>query len=207
MNAVHFVLVALLGYLLGGIPTAYLAGRARRVDVRQHGSGNVGGTNVLRLLGWRWGLPVMGLDVLKGYALAGWLPALPLSQADPVYLALTGGIAAVLGHVFTPYLRFRGGKGVATAAGVLLALAPLAAAAAAVVFFAVTFTVRIVSLGSLAAAGTLPVAAFIVDRFTHVAIHPAVIWFTVGAAALVVWTHRANIRRLLAGTELRFGRR
>ncbi len=206
MTGLHFALVALLAYLLGGTPTAYLAGRLQGVDVRQHGSGNVGGTNVLRLLGWRWGLPVMALDVLKGYALARWLPAIPVSQADPVCLALTGGVAAVLGHVFTPYLRLRGGKGVATAAGVLLALAPAAAAAAAGVFFAVVFTARIVSLGSLAAAGTLPVAAFLLDRHTAVTVHPAVLWFTVGAAALVTWTHRANIRRLLEGTENRFSR-
>ncbi|MFO8034857.1 MAG: glycerol-3-phosphate 1-O-acyltransferase PlsY [Candidatus Bipolaricaulota bacterium] len=207
MTVVQYVIMALLGFLLGGIPTAYLAGRLRGMDIRRGGSGNVGGTNVLRLLGWQWGLPVMLLDAFKGYALVRWLPAMPIAQADPVHLALTGGIAAVLGHVFTPYLRFRGGKGVATAAGALLALAPWPTVIAAAVFLVVVFTTRFVSLGSLAAAGALPLGSFLLSRYTAVTVHPAVQWFAVGVAALVAWTHRANIHRLLTGTENRFRRR
>lgn len=178
------------------------------MDVRHHGSGNVGGTNALRVLGWRWGLPVMGLDILKGYAVTRWFPTLlPVAPADSVFLALTAGVAALLGHVFTPYLSFRGGKGVATGAGVLLALAPVATLGAATVFFLVTFSARMVSLGSLAAAASLPLTMWLIARYTSADVHPAVQWFGVAIMVFVFWTHRSNIRRLLAGTENRFGNR
>ncbi len=207
MNFAHFGLVALVGFLLGGVPTAYLAGRLRGIDVRMHGSGNVGGTNAMRLLGWKWGVSVMVFDLLKGYVLTRWLPTIMDSGAEQVYLALLAGTAAVLGHVFTPYLKLRGGKGVATAAGMFLALSPASAALAAAVFFAVAFGTRIVSLASLAASCTLPLASFLLNQCGVAFVHPAVQWLTVAVAALVAWTHRTNVRRLLAGTESRFGRR
>ncbi len=200
-------IVALLAFAWGGVPTAFLIGRSRGIDVREHGSGNVGGTNVLRLLGWQWGVAVMAVDMAKGFVAVRWLPQLPVGEANTVYVALVAGVAAVLGHVFTPYLRFRGGKGVATAAGALLGLAPVPTLVSAGVFGLTVFSTRVVSLGSLLAAGTFPLAAFLLDRYTVIVVHEPVLWFAVGLAAFVTWTHRDNIRRLVSGTEHRFGRR
>ncbi|MGC9530257.1 MAG: glycerol-3-phosphate 1-O-acyltransferase PlsY [Candidatus Bipolaricaulaceae bacterium] len=201
MSAVHLAIVGLLGYFLGGIPTAYLAGRAAGVDIRRHGSGNVGGTNAVRVLGWKRALPVMVVDVGKGYVAAWLLPKLPLSGLDPVYLALAGGAGAVLGHVFSPFLRLRGGKGVAAGAGMLLALIPVPVGICAALFALVVLGSGIVSLGSLSAAAALPAVTFLYGEA-----HPAVRWLTVALAAFVFWTHRSNLRRLLAGKENRFPR-
>ncbi len=206
MSAVSYAIVAVLGYLLGGIPTAYLVGRWRGVDIRRHGSGNVGGTNALRVLGWKWGVMVMAVDVAKGYLAADALPRLPVAGGESVYLALCGGLAAVIGHVLSPYLGFRGGKGVAAGAGMLLALAPLPAAIAAGAFFIGVFGTGIVSVGSLAASVALPVAAFLLDLYGVCLVPPAVRALTVGLVPLVFYTHRANIRRLIAGEENRFRR-
>jgi len=204
--ALSYLLIAVLGYALGGLPVAYIAGRLRGVDIRHRGSGNVGGTNAFRVLGWKVGVSVMAADVAKGYVAAGMLPRLPVLEGAPVYLGLCAGLAAVLGHVFSPYLRLRGGKGVAAAAGALLALAPLPVAIAAGAFFAVTFGTGIVSLGSLSASVALPVAAALLDRWGPSPVHPAVLALMVGMVPLVFYTHRANIRRLIAGTENRFRR-
>ncbi len=206
VGAVSYAVIAAVGYALGGVPTAYLAGRLRGIDIRRHGSGNVGGTNALRVLGWRVGLPVLALDVAKGYLAAGVLPWLPSLAGDPTYLRLAGGLGALLGHVFSPYLRFRGGKGVAAGAGALLALAPLPTVIASGVFLVLALGTGIVSVGSLGAAAALPVAAFLLHRWAGVAVHPAVQGLTVALFPFVAWTHRANIRRLLAGTENRFRR-
>lgn len=206
VGVLSYPLIAVLGYALGGLPVAYLAGRLRGVDLRRLGSGNVGGTNALRVLGWKVGIAVMALDVAKGYVAAGLLPRLPVLEGPPVYLGLCAGLAAVLGHVFSPYLRLRGGKGVAAAAGVSLALAPFAVAIAAAVFALLTAVTGIVSVGSLGAALTLPVAAFLLSRFAGVELHPAVGAMTVALVPIVFCTHRANLRRLREGTENRFRR-
>ncbi|HAF70954.1 MAG: Glycerol-3-phosphate acyltransferase [Acetothermia bacterium 64_32] len=200
MTALSIVLVAALGYLIGGVPTAYLAGRLRGVDIRTRGSGNVGGTNALRVLGWKVGLPVMAVDLAKGYLAAWLLPKIPLSGLDPVYLAIAGGVGAVLGHIFSPYLGLRGGKGVAAGAGMLLALVPIPVGICAGVFFLVALGTGIVSLGSLSAACALPLATWFLPA------HPAVRWLTVALAVLIFWTHRSNIQRLIQGRENRFRR-
>ena len=202
MSWLHLLVVAGLGYLLGGVPTAYLAGRLRGVDIRKHGSGNVGGTNALRVLGWKVGLPVMAIDLAKGYIAAAFLPRISLSGLDTAYLAIAGGIGAVLGHIFSPYLGFKGGKGVAAGAGMLLALIPLQVGICAGVFFVLAFGTGIVSVGSLSAATALPIVTWLSPQ----PVHPAVRWLTVALAVLVYWTHRSNIRRLLAGRENRFRR-
>lgn len=189
MNVVSYAIVAVGGYLLGGIPTAYIVGRLRGVDIRRLGSGNVGGTNALRVLGWKVGVAVMAVDVAKGYLAAAWFPRLPLPGGDPVYLGLCAGVAAVLGHVFSPYLGFRGGKGVAAG-----------------VFFLVVFGTGIVSLGSLKASVALPVAAFLLDRYGGYPVPPAVLALMAGLVPLVFFTHRTNIRRLISGKENRFRR-
>jgi glycerol-3-phosphate acyltransferase PlsY len=184
-------------YLLGATPTAYLAGRlARGIDLREHGSRNLGATNVYRVLGWRWAIPVALVDVAKG--------AIPVAlfarwaEMDP-WGAVALGIAAVLGHVFSPYMGFRGGKGVATALGMFLALAPVAVAIALPVWGGILWLTGYVSLSSVIAAASFPVWV----RLSQPAALPA-FWASVGLAALIVFSHRANLRRLLAGTENRF---
>jgi glycerol-3-phosphate acyltransferase PlsY len=184
-------------YLLGATPTAWVAGRlARGIDLREHGSRNLGATNVYRVLGWRWAIPVALVDVAKGAVpvafFAGWAHAGPWG-------AVALGIAAVLGHVFSPYVRFRGGKGVATALGVFIALAPLAVAIAIPVWGGSLWLTGYVSLSSIIAAATFPIWV----RLFQPAATPA-FWASVALAALIVFSHRANVRRLLAGTESRF---
>jgi glycerol-3-phosphate acyltransferase PlsY len=187
-------------YLLGSIPTSYLAGRlGAGIDLREQGSRNLGATNVWRVLGPRYAIPVGLFDVAKGTVSAMVLG--PLAGSAPWIPLLTGG-AAVAGHVFPVFLRFRGGKGVATAAGVLLGIAPLAVGLVAAVWALVVLASGYVSLGSLSGAVLFPVAARL--------LYPRNTWIVTAGVVLalfVVFTHRANIRRLMSGTESRFGRR
>ena len=198
-------LYLLVAFLLGSLPFALWVGRAARgIDVRHHGSGNLGATNVLRVLGPGWGLLTLGLDIGKGWAAValapGWvdLPAAAAGGAWP----LAGCAAAVLGHMFTPLARFRGGKGVAVTLGGFIGLAPLAALAGAVGFVVTVAACRYVSLGSLVMALILPAAAALVGP------PPPVRWAVVGLgvvlALLVAWRHRANWGRIANGTESRF---
>lgn len=191
----------LLGFLSGSVPWSYLLGRMRGVDLRKMGSGNVGATNLFRSCGWKAGVAGLLLDALKGYlpvlvALGG-LPG--VDHARDWTVAATGA-AAVLGHVFTPWLGFRGGKGVATTLGVLLGLCPLAVLAGLVVFIVVQRLSGYVSLGSLAAAATMVPAVFVLGEYSV----PVKVLVCV-VAALVILRHRSNIRRLAAGEENRFG--
>jgi acyl phosphate:glycerol-3-phosphate acyltransferase len=192
----------LLGsYLVGAIPTGYLAGRIfRGIDLREHGSKNLGATNVYRTLGWRYAVPVGLFDIAKGA-----VPVLFLApQASESQLfALACGIAAILGHVFSVFVRFRGGKGVATAAGVMLGLTPLALGVALLAWLLVVALSGYVSLASIAAAAIFPVAVYLLERPDR----PEILWLDALVAAAIIWLHRANIRRLLNGTESRFGRR
>ena len=187
-----------VAWLMGSIPTAYLVGRANGVDLRTVGSGNLGATNVFRTLGWKWGLLVYAVDVAKGALPVLLLPGIAhVAHGWPWGVAF--GIAAILGHVKPVFLLGRGGgKGVATASGVFMALAPLAALAALVAFVIVVATTRYVSLGSLAGALVLPIALVAHDH----AFTPLV---GVGAliACFVFWTHRENIQRLMRGEERR----
>ena len=188
-------------YLLGATPTSYLAGQmARGIDLRDHGSKNLGATNVYRLLGWKYAIPVALWDMAKGgipvllyvrlaeVGQQGWHPWMPVAL----------GGAAVLGHMFSPYMRFRGGKGVATAAGVFVALAPLALAIALPVWGVSLWLTGYVSLSSIVAALTFPIWV----RLT-VGGGPT-FWASVVLALLIVAAHQANIQRLVAGTENRF---
>ncbi|MDX1675175.1 MAG: glycerol-3-phosphate 1-O-acyltransferase PlsY [Longimicrobiales bacterium] len=190
--------LVLLAYLLGATPTSYIVGRwFHGIDLREHGSGNLGATNVFRVLGWKAAVPVGLVDVAKGWVPTALFPAWD-AAADPEW-ALAYGAAAIVGHVFSIYVRFRGGKGVATSAGVFTALAPWATLAALVVWLVVLLLSRIVSLSSLAAAVTLPAAVYLTDepRLT--------LWLALGLAAFVIYAHRSNIRRLARGEENRFG--
>ncbi len=188
-----------LCYLIGSIPTSLLVSRlVKGIDLRQHGSKNVGATNLYRVLGWRWAVPVGLFDIAKGYVPAAIVgPAV----ADGVLIPLLCGVTAVLGHMFSPFVGFKGGKGVATGAGVVLAMAPLAFLGAFGLWALLVFLTGYVSLGSVVAAASLPLLTLWLypDR-------PTVLWITAALGALVVWMHRSNIGRLLKGTESRFGR-
>jgi glycerol-3-phosphate acyltransferase PlsY len=194
-------LCLLASYLLGAIPSGYLAGRLfRGIDLREHGSWILGATNVYRTLGWRYAIPVGLFDIAKGA-----VPVLLFAPraSDSQLFALACGIAAILGHVFSVFVRFRGGKGVATAAGVMLGLTPLALGVAALGWLLVVALTGYVSLASIAGAVILPVAVPLLERLDR----PEILWLDALVAAAIVWLHRANIRRLLNGTESRFGRR
>jgi glycerol-3-phosphate acyltransferase PlsY len=189
-----------LSYLLGATPTSFWVGRAfYGVDLRTVGSGNLGATNVFRVLGWKAAIPVFLVDVAKG-----WVPVVGFAhwaQASfPWTLAF--GTAAIAGHVFSFWVGFRGGKGVATSAGVFLGLAPVAAAGAVAIWVAVTFSTGYVSLGSIVAAALLP----LLIAFTPHRGGTVLTVFSVVLASFVVWAHRANVGRLVRGEENRFGR-
>jgi len=195
----HILLVA-AAYLLGAFPTSYLAGRLTRgIDLRLHGSGNLGASNTFRVLGPRVAAPVMVLDVAKGFIPAWFFPLLAGGPAGA--WALAYGAAAVVGHVFPVYLRFRGGKGVATAGGVFLALSPSAVGVALAVWLTVLGVWRMVSLASMSAALALLATLASLDR------RPLVVGLGALMAAFVIFAHRDNIGRIARGEEYRFGRR
>lgn len=200
-------LVAIAGYLLGSIPFGLLIAKAKGIDIRQHGSGNIGATNVLRIVGKKWGVLVFILDTGKGVVavIAAWLIAKFFSSdADATALSLDqlkilAGIACILGHNFPVWLGFKGGKGVATSAGVLLGLMPMVALAGAAVWVVLFYGTRFVAIASMGAALSLPILVFIFDREFN-----ALFYFTLVIAALVVLRHHTNIRRLIDGTEHKF---
>jgi glycerol-3-phosphate acyltransferase PlsY len=215
--AAHWILLGLLpvAFGLGSVPFGVLVGRARGVDVRRVGSGNTGATNVGRALGKRFFYLVLALDALK--ALVPTLAAsalvhayLPPDERSPLtfFLWMAVGVAAVLGHVFSPFLGFRGGKGVACGLGLILGVVPFVTlpGLVAVAVFVVTFRLsRYVSLGSMAAAASLPVAylAFALLLDWNLATQWPVLALLTLVAALVLWRHRDNVRRLRAGTEVK----
>lgn len=185
-------------YLLGAFPTSYVVGRATRgIDLREHGSGNLGATNAFRVLGWRPAVPIFVVDIAKG-----WFPTFffPLWDGRPAAeWALAYGAAAVIGHVYSIYVRFRGGKGVATGAGVFLALSPWAILVGLAVWVTVVAVTGYVSLASMLAAAILPVVVFFTGG-------GPIFWLALAMAAFVIAAHRANIRRLWQGKEHRFRR-
>jgi glycerol-3-phosphate acyltransferase PlsY len=186
-------------YLLGAIPTSFLVGKIfKGIDLREQGSRNLGATNLYRTLGWKYAVPVGLFDVAKGalpVVLLG--PLVPEIALFPVYC----GVAAILGHVFSVFVGFKGGKGVATAAGVVLGLAPLALLAVAVVWAIVVKLTGYVSLGSVIAAALFPIAA----ELLHPG-RPEPLWIDIGLAVFLILKHRSNLQRLIQGTENRFGR-
>ena len=188
-----------IAYLLGSIPFGYLLVRlVRKEDIRQVGSGNIGATNVLRSGAKGLGIATLLLDLLKGYIAVRLARHIAPANYD---LAVGAAVAAVLGHVFPVWLRFRGGKGVATALGVFLALVPMAALVALAVFIVIVLLTRYVSLASILAAAVMPIAGLSLAPLRT----PLVIAGFLFLAVLIIVKHHANIRRLLAGTENRFG--
>jgi acyl phosphate:glycerol-3-phosphate acyltransferase len=195
------ILSVLASYLVGAIPTSYLVSRyGAGIDLRQQGSGNLGATNLYRVLGWKYAVPVALFDIAKGA-----VPVLlfaPLVSRSELF-ALLCGVAAIVGHVFSVFVRFKGGKGVATAAGVMLGLTPIALGVAAAVWGILVLLTGYVSLASIAAAAVLPVAVYLLEA----PVTPELLWIDGLIAAGVIFLHRRNIQRLLKGTENRFGRR
>jgi glycerol-3-phosphate acyltransferase PlsY len=215
-----YILTALGAYLLGSIPTGYLAAKAKGIDIRTVGSGNIGATNAMRVLGKPIGITVLLLDALKGFVACyfgvlihvGFTPICPLVHSNaeianfynesPALIerfAIVAGICAVLGHNYTCWLKFKGGKGIATSAGVYLALAPGAIGITILVFVLAVVITRYVSVGSIAAGLTLPIAVW----FTHESTLLRVVTIAIGA--LAIYKHKGNIQRLAAGTENRLG--
>lgn len=192
------IILSVVAYLFGAIPFGLLVARSRGVDIRQQGSGNIGATNVFRVIGKGWGIFTFVLDAFKGFIPSFVFPR--LAHLDPVWGVLFG-IVAILGHSFPVYLKFKGGKGVATSAGMLLGVAPLAVGAGFVCWVLCLVLSRYVSLSSIVAAIAVAITVWIQDKGLVVNIALTVL------ALLVIWLHRANIKRLLNGTENRFGKK
>ena len=196
-----WVLALLASYLIGAIPTSYVVGKiARGIDLREQGSRNLGATNLYRILGWRFAVPVGLFDGAKGAVpvllFGDWAPGIP-------QFAVLCGVTAVLGHVFSVFVGFKGGKGVATAEGMVIALAPLAFLAVLAIWLLLVRVTGYVSLASVVAAGLFPLADYLLEPGRRA---PSTLALDVGLALFIIWKHRANIQRLFQGTEHRFGR-
>lgn len=202
-----YVVVAIGAYLIGSFPSGFVIGRARGVDLRREGSGNIGATNALRVLGKKWGYLCFALDIGKGVLAVALARHFAASLGlVPVYAAMLAAGAVLIGHTFPVWLGFRGGKGIATSGGIALALFPPIVFALSIgVWLAVFFTSRIVSVASLAASLTLG-GTLVVLAALHRA-EPALAIVGVAMTALVFWLHRANLSRLAQGTEPRFEKR
>ena len=204
MPILSYILTALGAYLLGSIPFGYLMAKAKGIDIRSVGSGNIGATNAMRVLGKPAGIAVLLLDAAKGFG-AVWLASQLLkdnSGTSIETLRVIAGIGAVLGHNYTCWLRFKGGKGIATTAGVYLALAPWALLVGVVVFILALLLTRYVSVGSISAAVALPATVWIMA--------PQNIFLgsvTTALGVLAIYKHKSNIQRLMAGTENRLGQK
>jgi glycerol-3-phosphate acyltransferase PlsY len=213
------ILILLLSYLVGSIPTAIIVSKlVAGIDIRNYGSGNAGGTNVFRVLGWKYGILVILFDAFKGVvavvfiARLFFLTEMPFNNPTPfddfTFIQLLSGICAVIGHVFTVFAGFRGGKGMATAVGMAASLMTVEVLIATAVFLFMIIKFRYVSLGSISAAIALPIILFIRENVFHVAIqgYPTLISFSIFIALFIVYTHRSNIKRLIQGTENRIKR-
>lgn len=206
-------IIAVLSYLVGSIPTSIIVARALKgIDIRQHGSGNAGGTNVIRVLGWKAGVFTILMDMAKGLLativiarlMEGPIPFENRTPFDDFTLVqIIAGCSAILGHIWTLFAGFRGGKGIATAAGMLIGVAPVEVAVAFSVFGLVFLFTHYVSLGSLSAAVAFPLTMYFRENVFMVDVpgYNTLIFFSIGISLLIIYTHRANIRRLLKGTE------
>jgi len=200
-----YIITAVIAYFFGSIPTGFLVARAKGVDIRQAGSGNIGATNAFRVLGRGWGIAVLLLDFAKGLGACLLVPLivraclnLTVESEGPITLALVAAVCAVVGHNFPVWLRFKGGKGIATTAGALSALVPWALLIGFGVWFVLLALTRYVSLGSIAAAVAIPVSTWFITNGD-----PALSGLTAVLGIMAILKHRSNIKRLLAGTESR----
>lgn len=209
MHFLSYALIAVAAYLLGSIPTGFLVARAKGIDIRKAGSGNIGATNALRVLGKPAGILVLLVDALKGWVAVRVVAMLIVEQfssadgagGNRVIAAIVASLFAVLGHNYPCWLGFKGGKGIATSAGVLTALVPWALLIIFSVWIVLCATTRYVSIGSLAASATLPFATWLTTHdWTLTAVTGAM-------GVLAIYKHKGNIQRLMSGTEPRFGQK
>lgn len=197
-----FAAALLISYLIGSIPSALIAGGILLgIDIRTVGSGNAGATNLYRLAGLRPYLAVLAADILKGYAATAWVGGAAGPGMDGVHAMIACGLAAVAGHIFTVFARFKGGKGVATAAGMMLALAPGPLLAAVMVYLVILYFTSYVSLGSIGAAVSVPVTLAVSHFALGVSVRLEIRIIAAVMALLILITHRENIARLLKGEE------
>ena len=208
MEILVCAVIALAAYLLGSIPAGYLAGRARGIDIRTVGSGNIGATNAFRILGKTAGTIVLVADGLKGWAAVSLVPGIiarlfawQLGRDEAEYLGIVAGIAVILGHNYTCWLKFKGGKGVATSAGVLAALVPVAFVVSLLTWIVVCWLTRYVSVASIVSAVVLPFATWLAHY------GGILICITALMSALAIYKHKGNIARLMNGTENKVGRK
>lgn len=201
-----YILIAFAAYLVGSVPTGFLVAKSKGVDIRQLGSGNIGATNVFRFLGKPAGVFVLMADMLKGWVavvlVAHWAGQVLAPNAGSLardWFAICAGVAAIVGHNYTCWLNFRGGKGIATSAGVLTALVPSSLLIILCVWIVVFVASRYVSMASIAASASLPFAAWIIGESL------SLILICTALAAMALYKHRSNMHRLLQGTEHRFG--
>jgi len=212
-----YILTALGAYLLGSIPTGFLVAKAKGIDIRSVGSGNIGATNAMRVLGKPAGIFVLLMDIWKGYAAVKWLPIFLLNILAPpdfdkcgavtdfhsfLSIRIMAAICVVLGHNYTCWLKFKGGKGIATTAGVYLALAPWAVLVALVVFLLALLLTKYVSVGSIAGAVALPATVWAMTPHNYFL---GIV--TTALGALAIYKHKSNVQRLLAGTENQLGKK
>jgi len=203
MIILRALLLGITAYLIGSIPTAYLMTRlVKGIDIRERGSGNVGATNVMRVLGTGFGLITLGIDALKGFAVVRWIvPAFFAGDGRFALWQIFACVTVIAGHNWMIFLNFKGGKGVATTAGAFLAMAPVAGLSAIGVWGIVVAITRYVSFGSILAGISLPIFIWLTGK-------PAcLLWFSLLLTIALVLKHRANIQRLLAGTERKIGER
>ncbi len=207
MTVILYVSIALVGYLVGSFPTGYLVARARGIDIRSRGSGNIGATNVLRLFGRTTGIAVLLFDFAKGFLACYTLPRVWMGfgwgggsgSASLEVAQIVAGLASILGHNYTVWLRFKGGKGIATSAGVLIGLIPLSLVVLLGIWAIVFAISRYVSLASMAAAVSLPFVGWLLNR------NQPILWVTIIIAVLAIYRHRSNLQRLWHGTEPKVG--
>lgn len=204
MIALFIFLEILAAYMLGAIPSAVWIGKMMYgIDVRQHGSGNAGATNVIRVLGYKAGIPVMLIDVLKGWLavqLPLWISISGLTPEILIYVRIGAALAAVLGHVYPIYVGFKGGKGVGTIAGAGISLFPLSLLIVLGIFIVVFATTHLVSLSSIIASLTFPLVVYFIMGVRH----PGLVGLSLIVAVFIPVTHRKNIRRLIKGEENKF---
>jgi acyl phosphate:glycerol-3-phosphate acyltransferase len=202
-------IIVIGSYLLGTIPAGYLVGRIAGIDIRKYGSGNIGATNVSRVLGKGYGYPVFAADFLKGFAavrMSIFVGARMLPDWNsPEIIGILAAVSSVIGHSFPIWLKFAGGKGVATSAGALFGLLPMITVIGAAIWMLIFWMTRYVSLASITAAVTLPLL-ILIKIWSHPA-HKPLFYFSLFLAAIVIWRHRSNLSRLIRGTEPRFTRK
>ena len=206
-NYIIYATIFLIAYLIGSIPWAFILGKLKGMDIRKHGSGNVGATNARRVLGKKIGILCFFLDFLKGFlpvASILFLCKKNILSISSDYAFIIVAFAVIAGHIWPIYLKFKGGKGVSTMAGILLATAPLSLLIGGAIWAIIFYTSRYVSLASILAAITLPISAFLLSKYERYKLSDTMLAVLLGLALLIVIKHKSNILRLIKGTENRF---